>query len=130
MMFVIAVLGGIGCVVLGLLGLVRGDAGELERILAIGCFAMAAAGVVGVLATTPNPPRARPRRITVGGTVMAVAIIPAMALSVGVFLLTLIPSVYLMLPFFALWWVGSESRRSRRVEPIAAQPGLPEPATV
>lgn len=130
MMFVIAVLGGIGFVVLGLLGLVRGDAGQLERILAIACFAMAAGGVVGMLASTPNPPRARPRRITLGGAIMAVAIIPAMALSVGVFLLTLIPSVYVMLPFFALWWLGGESRRSRRVEPTTARPGLPEHATV
>ena len=130
MMFVVAVLGGIGCVVLGLLGLIRGDAGELERILAIACFAMAAAGVVGALARTPNPPRARPRRLSLGGAIMAVAIIPAMALSVGVFLLTLIPSVYVMLPFIAVWWLGSESRRSRRIEPIATQPRLPEPATV
>jgi len=130
MMFVVAVLGGIGCVVLGLLGLIRGDAGELERILAIACFAMAAAGVVGTLARTPNPPRARPRRLSLGGAIMAVAIIPAMALSVGVFLLTLIPSVYVMLPFIAVWWLGSESRRSRRIEPIATQPRLPEPATV
>lgn len=129
MMFVVAVLGGIGFVVLGLLGLIRGDAGQLERILAIACFAMAAAGVVGMLASTPNPPRERPRRLTLSGTIMGVAIIPAMALGVGVFLLTLIPSVYVMLPFFAVWWLGSESRRSGRVEPMAARPSLPEHVT-
>jgi hypothetical protein len=130
MMFVVAVLGAIGFVVLGLLGLMRGEAGQFEQILAIAFFAMAAAGVVGMLASTPNPPSERPRRLSLGGAIMGVAIIPAMAISVGFFLLTLIPSVYVMLPFFAVWWLGSESRRSRRVEPMAAHPGLPEPITV
>lgn len=136
MMFIISVVGVLGGVVLGLVGLARGDAGQLERILAIACFAMAASGLVGRMARTPLTETERlallqrPRRwgVTVGDLVSAIAIAPVVALCVGVFLLTLIPSVYVMLPVFAVWWLGSETRHPRHVEPMPAP--LHEPAMV
>lgn len=133
MLFIISVLGVIGGVVLGLVGLARGDAGQLERILAIVCFAMAASGLVGRLARPPGEPRMHlPRRagVTVGDIFSAIVIAPTVALCVGVFLLTLIPSIYVSLPVLAIWWFGSESRRGRHVEPTPAQPPLREPAVV
>jgi hypothetical protein len=121
MMFIIAVLGFIGGGVLGLVGLARGDAGELERILAIACFAMAASGLVGRAAKGPSEARTgavrHPLRI---GVLCAIAIAPTAALCVGVFLLTLIPSVYVMLPVFAFWWLGSETRHGRHPEHVPA----------
>ena len=58
-----------------------------------------------------------------------IAIAPVVALCAGVFLLTLIPSIYVMLPVFAVWWIGSEGRHVP--DGPSALPGqLPEPAIV
>jgi hypothetical protein len=132
MLFIIAVLGVIGGVVLGLVGLARGDAGELERILAIACFAMAASGLVGRSARDPSTARVRARRVAieVGDLITAIAVAPVVALCAIVFLLTLIPSVYVMLPVFTVWWLGSETRRGRHVEPTPLPGPMPEPAVV
>jgi len=129
MLFIISLLGVIGAVVLGLVGLARGDAGELERILAIACFAMAAAGLVGRSADTPKVART-PHHLRVGVTagdlLSAIAIAPTAALCVVVFLLTLLPAIYVMLPVFAIWWFGSQSPRGRALEPAPAR--VPEHA--
>ena len=50
LLFIVSALGLVGAFVVGLDGLMLGSAGELERIAAIACLALAAAGVVGVLA--------------------------------------------------------------------------------
>ncbi len=47
MLFIAAAVGIAGSFVFGLLGLVAGPAGQLERILAVICFAMTAAAVLG-----------------------------------------------------------------------------------
>ena len=39
MLFIVSVVGFLGAAVFGLVGLSRGDAGQLERILAIACLA-------------------------------------------------------------------------------------------
>jgi hypothetical protein len=136
MLFVITVLGALGAIVLGLVGLARGDAGELERILAIACIAMAAAGVVGLWSRTPglstSPSHVEPRRVAIslGDLFSAIAIAPVVALCAGVFLLTLIPSIYVSLPVLAIWWLGSEERRARHVEHVPGPAELPEPAVV
>ena len=136
MLFIIAIAGFIGAAAFGLLGLSRGDAGQLERILGIACLAMAASGLVGRFARTPGEPRPKPRvrriAISLGDLFSAVAIAPIVALCVGVFLLTLVPSIYVMLPVFAVWWATSEMGRGRRepIEPTALPGPLPEPVIV
>lgn len=129
-MYLLGLLGVVGAVILGAVGLARGDAGELERILAIACVAMAAAGFVGNAASSPTPGAARRWRVGVslGDLLSAIAIAPVAALCVGVFLLTLVPSIYVSLPVLVIWWFGSETGRPRHVTPIPE--ALPVPATV
>ena len=111
MLFVISAVGAVGALILGLGGLMRGSAGQLELIAAIACFALAAAGVVGLLADDGrrDHTRAETRRALVGhpNVLHVVAVAPIMALSVGVFLATLIPAVFVMLPFLAAWYLVS-----------------------
>jgi hypothetical protein len=136
MMFIISVVGFLGAIVLGMVGLARGDAGQLERILAIAGLAMAASGLVGRFARTPDEVRTRPHvrafANSLGDLFSAIAIAPIVALCVGVFLLTLIPSIWVMLPVFAIWWAGGEMKRGERepIEPTAHPAPLPEPAIV
>lgn len=132
MLFIISAVGLVGAVVLGVVGLARGDAGELEQILAIACVAMAAAGIVGRQASvgTDHPPRERHHvGVTLGDLFSAIVIAPWAAVCFGVFLLTLVPSIYVCLPVLAIWWLGSDERRERHDEPTAAPPPLQQPAT-
>jgi hypothetical protein len=130
MMYMLGFFGVIGAVAFGAVGLARGDAGQLERILAIACIAMAAAGLVGNAASTPTPGlvHRRPLGVSLGDLFSAIAIAPVVALCVGVFLLTLIPSIYVALPVLVIWWFGSETGRPHHLEPMPEP--LPVPATV
>ena len=122
MLFIISALGIVGACVIGLDGLMLGSAGELERIAAIACMALAAAGFVGLMADDGSRARTSTlRRLELGGYAFQwIAAAPILALSVGVFLATLLPAIYVMLPFFAVWWYGSPERR-----PVAARAPAP-----
>jgi hypothetical protein len=132
MLFIVCAMGLVGAIVIGLDGLMLGSAGELERIAAIACFALAAAGLVGVLADDGRRTR-RPRSALEPADVFQlVAAAPILAIMVGTFVATLLPAIYVMLPFFAV--SGSEASR-RRVARAQAGAGaapterlLPTPA--
>lgn len=131
MLFIISAMGLIGGLVIGLDGLMLGSTGQLERIVAIACFAVAAGALVGLLADDGLRTRRRAReRVEHGDVLHAIAVAPILALSVGVFVATLIPAVYVMLPFFALWWLfGGEHRHEpARVPARAAERPLHAPA--
>lgn len=103
MMLILSALGAGGFVVLAVLGLSSGGT-ELERILAIACFFMAAAGFVGFATQDARKPRIpRPRASVMGDLFSAVAIAPVAMVCAGVFLLTLVPAIYVMLPVLAVW---------------------------
>lgn len=130
MLFIISALGVAGAFILGLDGLMLGGAGELERISAIVCLAVAAGGIVGILADdglrTRKPSRQRVER---GDVLHLVAVAPILVLSVGVFLATLIPAIFVMLPFFAVWWLGwGEHRPETTTGAPAARRPLQVPA--
>src|SRR3954447_15959916 len=110
MLFVISAVGVVGALILGLDGLMLANAGrggQLELIVAIAFFALAAAGLVGLLVDDGR--RDHTARAIVGrpNILHVIAVAPIMALSVGVFVATLIPAVYVMLPFFAVWYWAS-----------------------
>lgn len=127
MLFIISALGVVGGLVIGLDGLMLGSAGQLERIAAIGCFALAAAGLVGLLADDGRRARSRRVRVERGDILHVIAVAPIMALSVGVFVATLIPAVYVMLPFFAVWWFAGAERRHAPAYVPARAPGAERP---
>jgi hypothetical protein len=116
MLFIISAVGVIGGLILGLDGLMLGSAGQLERIAAIASFALSAAGLVGLLADDGRRERrARHRdRVEHGDVLHVIAVAPIMALSLGAFLATLVPAIYVMMPFFALWYYASATRASER----------------
>jgi len=125
MLFIISALGIVGAFVVGLDGLMLGSAGELERIVAIACVALAVAGFVGLLADDGRRARASTRlRVERGDVLHAIAVAPIIALSLAVFIATLLPALYVMLPFFAVWWLGSHEGRGA-VAPAPAVAGRP-----
>jgi hypothetical protein len=99
----LGIVGVVSSVVLELAGLRAGDAGELERILGIACFAMAAAAYVGLVTDDGvRAPRSRVRvSVAVGSVFAALCSLPFLAISAGVLLLSLLPALYFMYPFFA-----------------------------
>jgi hypothetical protein len=50
LLFFLSAVGILGGVILAIIGIAQADAGQLERIIALAFFAMAAAGVVGLYA--------------------------------------------------------------------------------
>ncbi len=116
MLFIVCAVGLSGGFVLGLDGLMVGSAGELERIAAIACFAMAAAGLLGMFADdgrrAMRPRRDRDQR---GDVLRVIAVAPILALSVGVFVATLLPAIYVMLPVFAVWGLMATPAQGRAV---------------
>lgn len=135
MLFIISILGVLGAAIFGFLGLAHGGA-QLERILAIAFIAMAAAGIVGRWARrmgpiTPIHVDTRRAAIEVSDMISLLVSLPIIALCIGVFLLTLIPSAFVMLPFLAVWWFGAEhGERVVEPAPAPAPARLPEPAVV
>ena len=131
MLFMISALGIVGAFVVGLDGLMLGSAGELERVAAIACMALAAAGFVGLMADdglrSSAPTRQRVER---GDVLHVIAVAPIMALSVGVFLATLLPAIYVMLPFLAVWWFGTQARRPAATVAPASAAGRGRPLQV
>lgn len=123
MLFIISALGIVGGFVVGLDGLMLGSAGELERIAAIACFALAAAGLVGLLTDDGQRTRRTRQRVERGDVLHAIAAAPIVALSVGVFVATLIPAIYVSLPFLALWWYASHQRWPAALAPASAPIG-------
>ena len=136
MLFVISAVGFLGAIIFGLDGLMLGSAGQLELIVAIACFALAAAGLVGVFADAGDRNRAETAhgRGLVGhpNVLHAVAVAPIMALSVGVFVATLIPAVFVMLPFLAVWYLvsGATARLAHAGAPAVAPADREHPLQV
>jgi hypothetical protein len=119
MLFIISAVGVVGAMILGLDGLMlasAGRGGQLELIVAIAFVAVAAAGVVGLLADDGRRDHTARGLFGHPDILHVVAVAPIMALSVGVFVATLIPSVYVALPFFAVWYWASGAARARRTE--------------
>ncbi|MDB5215259.1 MAG: hypothetical protein JWO86_3186 [Myxococcaceae bacterium] len=121
MLFVISALGIIGAFVMGLDALVLGSGAELEHIVAIACLALGAAGLVGAMADDGLRERSPQRELVARGAFQLIAAAPIIALSVGVFVATLIPSLYVAIPFFAVWWYASPARRAARARPVAGE---------
>ena len=116
LLFIVAAAGIAGSVLFGVLGLDAGHAGELERIFALMCFFMAAAAMVGVvlddgIGDWSAPPLTRDQKVhlLVG--------LPVAVFMLLVFLATLIPAIYVLLPIFA----------ARRVILYAQRPGPQRP---
>ncbi len=105
LMILLSAIGIVGAVGFGVLG-ITSDAGQYERILALAFLAMGAAGIVGYVVQDGEKPHSE-GSYGVTGIVMAVVSVPVMVISAGVFVATLIPCFYLMLPFllyeFGLW---------------------------
>ena len=117
MLFIISAVGFVGALILGLDGLRPGSAGQPELIAATACFALAAAGIVGILA---DDGARTPRNFRHPNVLHVIAVAPIMALSLGVFLMTLVPALYVSLPFFAIWYLASGAP-GRRAEPVPAR---------
>jgi hypothetical protein len=131
MLFILSAIGIVGAAIFGIAGLTAGGT-ELERILAIAFVALAAAGFVGRQTKRADrradvglPIDIERRPITLGGVVSAVAAAPILAISLGTFVLTLIPSLFVCLPLFVLWWFES---RPERALPAPAHAPLPAPS--
>jgi hypothetical protein len=95
--------GVVGALVLGFLGIRAGAHGELERILAILCIAMVAGSYLGLrgddgLADT------EPSFLSFGDKVILVVSVPLIAGCTLVFVATLVPSWYVIVPVFAALW--------------------------
>lgn len=99
MIFVLMIaIGAVAAVVFGVLGFFGGGA-ELERILAFVSVAFAAAGVVGKMTDDSQETFRRSLGSLVSGFMSAFLI----AFGGAVFVLTLIPSLYVCLPILGLW---------------------------
>jgi hypothetical protein len=121
MLLIVTLAGMLGSVVLGLRGLAAGSAGELDRILALGCLFAAAAGFLGAWLDDGRRAKKTPL-ITRDEWVHLIVSSPIVLLMIGVLLVTLIPSIYVMLPVFAVWHFTSRAHP----EPPASR--TPEPA--
>jgi hypothetical protein len=125
-------IGIIGTVIFGMAGLRPGGT-ELERVLTVIFLAIVAAGIVGRKAERAIDGRLRPEphlevaRRPIGGVIMTAAVAPILAMSIGVFVLTLIPSVFAMLPFLAVWWLATEGRADH-THPVPVEAPVPAPA--
>lgn len=134
MLFMLSGLGIVGAVGFAIAGLSPSGT-ELERILAVVCAAMAAAGIVGgqtqraIEGRTDVMPRLDDleRLSKLAGAFMAIAAAPILAIMIGAFVGTLIPSVFVLLPLFAIVWLVSPGMRGEHA-PAPAPAPLPAPA--
>lgn len=115
MLFIVCAVGLVGAFVIGLDGLMLGSAGELERIAAIACLALAAAGLVGVLVDDGRRTRRRRSSLEPADVFQLVAAAPIFAIMVGAFVATLLPAIYVMVPLFAA--SAASQRRAARAHP-------------
>jgi hypothetical protein len=106
-----AAMGVLGALVLGFVGLRAGDHGELERILAIACFAMAAGSLLGVRTDDGIADARRPSGLPLGDKVMMVVAAP------------------LVLGCLAVLWrpIFGEPARAT-IAPELERPRVPQPA--
>jgi hypothetical protein len=102
MLLIITAAGILGSVVFGFRGFGEGAGGELYRILALGCSFAAAAAALGSWIDDGRRTK-KTRVLTNDERLHLLVATPLALLMVGVFLVTLIPSIYVMLPFFAVW---------------------------
>ena len=63
-------------------------------------------------------------RVERGDVLHAIAVAPIVVCCGAVFIATLLPAIYVMLPFFAVWWFGSAERRpeTRAGAPAVGRP--------
>jgi len=116
MMFILSALGLATGIILAVVGLSPGGS-ELERILAIACFAMGAAGFVGLAMDDGiRPPRRSPPH-SIGNLFCAIVGAPIALVCLGVFVLTLVPSIWVFLPTLAVWAWISIGRRDHEPSP-------------
>jgi hypothetical protein len=130
MLFIVCAVGLVGAFVIGLDGLMLGTGGELERVAAIACFALAAAGVVGVLADDGARTWRRRRSLEVADVLQLVAAAPILAIMVATFVATLLPAVVVMVPFFAIWGPAASTRRATRAHPVVGATSIEQPLLV
>ena len=122
MLLIVTAAGILGSIVLGIRGLAAGSSGELDRILAIGCFLAAVAGALGSWIDDGKHSKSAPV-LTRDEQVQLLVATPLVLLMLGVFLVTLIPSIYVMLPVFVVWHYSS------RLQPARPPPSqAPSPA--
>ena len=127
MLFIVCAAGLVGAFVIGLDGLMVGAAGERERIAAVACLALAAAGLVGVLVDDGRRTPRRRSSLEPADVFQLVAAAPILAIMVGTFVATLLPAIYVMVPFFSSWGPAASQRRAARARPAlgAASTGHP-----
>lgn len=117
MLFVVTAIVGIaGTVFFGL----HRDAGELQRIFSLMSLFLVAAAVVGTLVDDGKRDPARARFTTDEKVQLAVGV-PLGLFMTGVLLFTLVPCIYVMLPFFGAMRVIASSRRPRELPPAPAE---------
>jgi hypothetical protein len=121
MLFIATAAGIVGTIVMGLRGLTAGSAGELDRILALGFLFIAAASLLGIRIDDGRRPKTA-RVLTMSEGFLLLVASPLILLMLGVFLATLIPSIYVMLPIFAVWHYTSRTR------PVSPPRATPQPA--
>ncbi len=119
----VAAVGLAGSVLFGVQGWSAGSGGELERIFALGCLFMTAAAILGILLDDGR--RERKNGITREERVHLLVAAPLVLLMLGVLLLTLVPAIYVMLPFFGAKRVLVRRRPPLELPPSAAPIGTP-----
>jgi hypothetical protein len=96
---------------------------EFERIAAIGCgFLALVALVVRVVSNDGVPPRPRTHStaVTVLAVFSAAVCAPAVIAICGVFVITLLPAIFLMLPFYAAWALERHAQHAPSVSGVLA----------
>lgn len=118
----------VGALVLGVIGLRAGDHGQLERILAIFCVFLAAASYLGVRGDQRKDEK--PPFLTLGDKLMVLVSAPLLLLCTGVFIATLLPSWYVIVPTFAVLWrpIFGRAPRGIAAPPPEAHGREPQPA--
>jgi hypothetical protein len=131
LLFVLSVAGVLGALVLGFIGIRAGAHGELERILAIVCIALAAGASLGVWGADGKEDAEVPF-LTVGDRFTLLVSAPLLLFCAGVFVATLIPAWYVIVPTFAMLWGAVFGRAPRGVSapPPAAHGEVHAPAYV
>jgi hypothetical protein len=123
LLIIAAVTGFAGTIFFGLQGLhgLGAGGGELERVFALMSFFMLAAAVVGMVLDDGIGVRP-PSLLTTDEKIQMLVGIPLAIFMTAVFLGTLLPSMYVMLPFFGVKRVIQHSRRPGELPPAPARP--------
>lgn len=121
--------GVVGAVVFGIAGVRAGAHGEFERILAIACVALVAAAYLGLSAQDSIADVKLPS-ISFGDKVILVLSAPLLVFCTIVFVATLVPAWFVILPTFAAMWQAIFGRAARGVPaaPPPAHGAMREPA--